>query len=107
MRFKDNTSLAEFLTAAQRSPGLRDRLLTAIETDAVLRGAALLHAANDDRASDELRPRVNKFIDAMESGDPEKQDRALKGLDQRLHRELSNQGFGEAWILERMGAEED
>ena len=105
--FKDSESLGEFLSAAQRSPALRTRLSTAIDSDPVLQGAALLFAANEERASAELRPRVNQFIDAMESGNQERQDKALKDLDQQLHRELEAQGFGEAWILEKMGAGEE
>ena len=106
MQFQDNQSLAEFLTAAQRSPALRDRLLAAIDKDPELRGAALLHAANDDRASEELIPAVNRFVAAMESGDPEKQGEAIDGLNAKLFRELGKQGFTDEWISSQMALED-
>ena len=103
MRFQDNTSLAEFLTAARRSPRLRDRLLAAIDSDPLLQGAALLHTANDKRESEAMTPKVQEFVEAMESGDLDRQDKALKGMDARLFRELDSRGFDDEWIGAKMG----
>jgi len=98
----NHQNLSAFLSAALKSPSLRQKITAAIEADETLEGAYELFDATHKPNADELDERVMAVVREIESDDVERQVEAIKTLEADVFKEMNARGFTEQWVASRM-----